>query len=329
MASYRKNIMVGITVLGGLIILGWMILQFGAAPAALFAKPRMPVRFVAQQANGIDEGSVVLYRGVSVGSVTSVRRAPDEVHIWIDAQVDRDPPLPGNVTGEIRSVGLVGGGAAIDLVVNGPSPQGHLEPNQQLTARFVGLDLLPPEFAELANEVSKTAKQLRESNVIADLDKTINTTRLQVEKAGKLFDDLQSLVGDPKLRSDLHQSLDNIRQTTESANRLSHKLETVADQASDTVKSANATVQATHQHIDDLAKQMTGRLEQASKILENFQSISAKIDRGQGTAGLLVNDPKLYSALVDTVRNLNLTVRDLQRIAEQWEHEGVTLKLGK
>jgi phospholipid/cholesterol/gamma-HCH transport system substrate-binding protein len=131
------------------------------------------------------------------------------------------------------------------------------------------------------------------------------------------------------LRDDLHQSLDNIRQTTESANRLSHKLETVADQASDTVKEARTTVAATHKHIDELAEDMTGRLAQASKILENFQSISAKIDQGAGTAGLLVNDPKLYSALVDTVRNLNLTVKDLQRIAQQWEQEGVTLKLGK
>jgi phospholipid/cholesterol/gamma-HCH transport system substrate-binding protein len=329
MASYRKNIMVGITVLGGLIVLGWMIIKFGAAPAALFATPRMPVRFVTTQANGLDEGSVVLYRGVSVGTVTGVRRAPDEEHVWIDAEVDRDPPLPANVTGESRSVGLVGGGAAVDLVVSGDAPAGHLKANQQLTARFIGLDILPPQFAELATEMTKTAKQLRESNVIADLDKTINSTRAQVEKAGKMFDDMQSLVGDPKLRDDLHQSLENIRQTTESANRLSHKLEGVADEASTTVKAANATVAATHKHIDELAGQMTGRLAQASKILENFQSISAKVDQGKGTAGLLVNDPKLYSALVDTVRNLNLTVRDLQRIAEQWEHEGVTLKLGK
>jgi phospholipid/cholesterol/gamma-HCH transport system substrate-binding protein len=328
MASYRKNFMVGITVLGGLIILAWMIIQFGAVPAALFSKPRIPIRFIAEQATGLDEGSVVMYHGVSVGAITSVQRAPDEEHVWIDAEVDRDPPLPGNVTGQIRSVGLVGSGAAMDLVVAG-APQGHLKPNQQVPAKFVGLDILPPQFTELASEMSKTARQLRDSNVIADLDQTINSTRIQVEKAGKMFDDMQKLVGDPKLRDDLHQSLDNIRQTTESANRLSHKLESVADQASDTVKAAQTTVVATHKHIDDLAAQMTDRLTQASRILENFQSISAKIDQGKGTAGLLVNDPKLYSALVDTVQNLNLTIKDLQRIAEQWEQEGVSLKFGK
>jgi phospholipid/cholesterol/gamma-HCH transport system substrate-binding protein len=177
--------------------------------------------------------------------------------------------------------------------------------------------------------MTKTARQLRESNVIADLDKTINSTRMQVEKAGKMFDDMQSLVGDPKLRDDLHQSLENIRQTTESANRLSHKLEGVADEASTTVKAANATVAATHKHIDELAGQMTGRLAQASKILENFQSISAKVDQGKGTAGLLVNDPKLYAGLVDTVQQLNLTIKDLQRLAQQWEQEGVSFKLAK
>lgn len=329
MASYRKNIMVGVTVLVALIVLGWMIMKFGAAPAYLFKEPRMPIRFVATQANGIDEGSSVLYRGVGVGTVTQVLRAPDEEHVWIDAEVDRHPPLPGNVKGEIRSVGLVGSGAAIDLVVSGSAPAGHLKDDQQLTATYLGLDILPPQFTDLASELTKTARQLRESNVIGDLDQTIKTTQQQVEKAGKVLDSFEQLVGDPKMREDLRQSLANIRQTTESAEHLSRKLETVADDAGKTVKDAQSTIAATHAHIDDLAKQLTDRLAQASKILENFESITAKVDAGKGTAGLLVNDPKLYSALVDTVRNLDLTVRDLQRLAEQWEQEGVTLKLGK
>lgn len=321
--------MVGITILGGLIVLGWMILQFGAAPALLFAPPRMQVKFVAEQANGLSEGSEVLYRGVHVGSVTRVRRAPDAVHIWIDAEVDRDPPLPGNVTGLIQSSSLVGSTASIELVVPNDRPAGELKPDQTLPAKYVGLSIVPPQFAELATELTKTARQLRESDIIADLDKTINATRQQVEKAGKLFDSLQSLLGDPKMQADLRQSLANIHQTTEAANRLSHQLEKVADQAGATVSAAKSTVEDARGHMDELAKQMNDRLQQVSAILQNFQSISAKIDQGKGTAGLLVNDPKLYAALVATVQNLNLTVRDLQRIAEQWEHEGVTLKLGK
>jgi hypothetical protein len=40
-----------------------------------------------------------------------------------------------------------------------------------------------------------------------------------------------------------------------------------------------------------------------------------------------MNDPKLYQSLVETTMELNATVKDLHRLVEQWEQEGVTLKL--
>ncbi len=314
--------MVGLTVLGGLIILGWMSLRFGDAPARLFATPQIPVHFVSDRADGLDEGSNITYRGVRVGMITKVRRAADEQHIIIEAMVDKSPPLPANMQGLIRSVGIVGSGATMNLDLIGKEPQGHLKPDQELPAKFIGLDLLPPEFAELASELKKTSQQLRESNVIDDLDKTVNTARTQLEKAGKVMDELQGVVGDQKLRDDLRVSMANIRETTENASRLSKQLETV-------VSDAGSTIKSTQGHVDDLAKQMSARLEQVSKVLESFQSISSKIDSGKGTAGLLVNDPKLYAGLVDAVAQLNLTIKDLQRLALQWEQEGVSLKLGK
>ena len=61
--------------------------------------------------------------------------------------------------------------------------------------------------------------------------------------------------------------------------------------------------------------------------MQSFQSITQKVDEGKGTAGLLVNDPKLYQSLVDTSRELNATIADLRRVVQQWEQEGVSLKL--
>ena len=48
MSSNRRNIVVGITVIGSLIVLGWMLLKFGGAPAKMFTKgEQIPVHFVA------------------------------------------------------------------------------------------------------------------------------------------------------------------------------------------------------------------------------------------------------------------------------------------
>jgi phospholipid/cholesterol/gamma-HCH transport system substrate-binding protein len=66
-----------------------------------------------------------------------------------------------------------------------------------------------------------------------------------------------------------------------------------------------------------------------SELLQQFQQIAQKINAGQGTAGQLVNDPQLYQSLVATTQELNATIADLKRLVEQWEQEGVSLKVGK
>ena len=71
------------------------------------------------------------------------------------------------------------------------------------------------------------------------------------------------------------------------------------------------------------------RLLQVSKLLTQFQSIAGKIDEGKGTAGKLVNDEKLYENLVNTSRELNLTITDLKLLVKQWTDEGVYIKLNK
>ena len=77
MSPYRRNILVGITVSGALIALGWMILKFGDRPARFFAAESMPITFVAERADGLGEGSNMTYRGVIVGKVNTVKRTDD------------------------------------------------------------------------------------------------------------------------------------------------------------------------------------------------------------------------------------------------------------
>jgi hypothetical protein len=42
---------------------------------------------------------------------------------------------------------------------------------------------------------------------------------------------------------------------------------------------------------------------------------------------MLLNDPKLYQSLLDSSKELNATISDLRRLVEQWEQEGVSLKV--
>jgi phospholipid/cholesterol/gamma-HCH transport system substrate-binding protein len=328
MSPYRRNVLVGATVLGAMVILGWMMIQFGGNVISPFTVAKIKVMFVGERADGLAEGSAVVYRGVNVGQVISVKLDPDQQRVHVQAEIVTRPPLPGNLRAYIKTTGLIGGGALLVLELDGPQPSGTLVANQEIQTRFTGLsDFLPPEFTKLAEDLRKTSQQFRESHLMEDLDE-------QVKHAGKMMDSVQTLVDDPKIRKDLQDTIGNMKTASETVNRIGGNIEKftkdldkLSTDASGAMTDARGTIQKTQGHIDELAKQTSDRLQQVAGLLTQFQSIAGKIDKGEGTAGALVNDPKLYQSLVDTSRELNATIADLKRLVEQWEQEGLSLKV--
>jgi phospholipid/cholesterol/gamma-HCH transport system substrate-binding protein len=327
MPPYRRNILVGLSVLGSVLIFGWMVLKFSSKTAQLFAPPQIPVHFQATRADGLAEGSEITYLGVGVGRIMSLSRDANGIGVTIDALLDRDPPLPKNLRAQITQTSAIGGGSIISLDVDGDQAIGTLSPNQTVKAQYVGLNLFPPALSQMAaqigvmsDEIRKTVKQLRESGAIDDLDKTIKTIDTEATKAGSVLDSVQSVLGDPKVSQDVKAAVAHIRSTTE-------KLDNLADNLQTTTTNASAAIKDTQGHVDQMSQQVGDRLTQVAAVLGSLQDVMQKIDKGQGTAGQFVNDPRLYQSLVDSTRELDATVTDLKRLVEQWEEEGVSLKL--
>jgi ABC-type transporter Mla subunit MlaD len=352
MTQTARNFYVGLTVLGALIALGWMLLRFGAAPVKLLRHDQqLTIHFVSDRADGLAEGSQLLYRGVGVGEITKLRRDENDRDVLIDAIVDNVPPLPGNVQAEVRTQSLISGQAVLTLELINPAlaentaaeastmpgaiapvlipvqPIGQLRDGQILRATYVGTELIPPQIGQLASELQRTAHDLRAAGLITHLDES-------VRQAGDVLKSLRDYVDDPAMRQDIRDAITNFRTTTESTKHaaadieaFSQKLGKISDQASDTITQARTTITHTQDDVDRVSTQVDNRLVQMSKLLDTVQSVAGKVDQGQGTAALLLNDPKLYQSLVDSSRELNSTILDLRRLLQQWEQEGVSLKL--
>ncbi|MCY2954496.1 MAG: MlaD family protein [Planctomycetota bacterium] len=347
--------MVGATILVAFMLLGWMVLRFSDVPLRAFQKPQIPVELYASGADGISEGSAVYYLGVGVGRVTSIRLNPDKRSVIIDVIVDQVPPLPENVEGIIRTQ-LLGGGSSINLVLQQPEtasdilatqptetvlkpvPRGQMKPNQRIIARYVGVDLMPPEISALAKELGvtsqelrRTAQKLRESDLIGKLVATVDTLNKDVVKAGDVLEKIDSFVGDEAMRRNVREALANFNDVSQTAKRIGQNFEKLSadtqgrmNQLADRGDKVLSTTQA---KVEDLSKQVGDRLAQTAKILAELESISKKINDGKGTAGMLINNSALYETLLDTSKELKLTIEDVRRVIEQWEQEGVPLKL--
>lgn len=351
MSAIRKNIAVGLTALLAMVLLGWMILRFSDAPFRLFSKPEIRIRFRATSAEGLGEGSPIYYLGVNVGRVVRASHSEDQLNVLIDAIVENDPPLPANIEGRIRTQ-LIGGGSSISLVLVPPAeigatqpsaraetrpvaivPVGRLEAGQIVKADFLGFDLMPREFTDLARDLTETSAEVREfsrsfrsAELIPKLSATIDSLKANIDKAGRTIDSFNELIEDDKIRQNIKETFTNLNEASATARRVAANLETLS-------KNANT-------RLDQLADQGSGILTSANRRLDqiaeqiarsatNVESVTRKLDEGKGTGGKLVNDPALYDSMLDASKELRQALLDLRRLLDQWEQEGMPVKLGK
>lgn len=322
MAPRKRNIVVGTVVLVALLALGWMILQFSSSTAASLFTKGLLVKINADRADGLGEGSAVTYLGVPVGKITRIRRVPSLNRVTMDAIINANEDLPANMIGLIKAQSALSSGAAVTLETRpgqAPSDQ-KLKEGDAIEAENKNTGFIPPEFTELA-------RRAQEQQIIEHLDQTIRELQQQLKKAGQVMESFNGLVGDPKLRADLNATVASARAAGEDINRFSKRLDGLATAADDTLKQARTTLADGGKRVDELSKQMNDRLTQVGDVLDKFNAIAAKVEKGDGTLGRLVNDGKLYDSLVDTGKTLSLTAGDLRRLVQQWEEEGVALKL--
>jgi len=336
MTSKVRNLSVGFVVLCSLGTLGWMIFQFGAAPATFFKPPQMEVTFLSERGDGLGEGSTITYRGVEAGRVLSVKRDPMGDQIVIEAFLYKTPPLPANLKANIIFTSPLGGVSSMELKVDGPKGVGVMVAGATLEARYLGSTFLPPEFAELARKLNDSVQQFNDAKLIETLRETVELTKKRIEETGRVIEGVSTLVNDPQLRQNVIDSIasikisaDDTRQITAKVKVLVEQLQTVTANADNAVLATTDTIRIAGRRVDEVGAELGAQLVKVGKVLDEVNLLAAKINSGQGTAGLIVNDPRLYEALVDSSKELTMTITDVRRLIQQWEQEGVSLKFGR
>jgi len=328
MSPNQRNVVTGAVVLFALGTLAWMVMTFSGQAMRLFKPKATPVAFVSDRADGLDDGSPVLFHGVQVGKVSGVRRASDNIHIQIDGEIDNTPPLPSNLEGQIKAQSQLGSASQIDLQVDG-APTGQLAAGAKIKIHYAPFSLLPPEATDLL-------AQVRQQEMVKHMDEAVLSLKKQIDHAGVMMDSVQKLIGDPQLQADFRQTVANVRSATDRADKLAAELQTLTANATSTVSDIQktvgdlrGTVTKTNASIDTLSRQMGSDLDRLGLVFHQFEEISEKINKGKGTAGALLNDPKLFDEMANTAKELNTVSATLARLVDQWEHEGVYIKLNK
>jgi phospholipid/cholesterol/gamma-HCH transport system substrate-binding protein len=350
--SKRRNALIGLFVLGGLVALGVLIVKFGESKS--WFGQRYEVRAKFDRINGVREGTQVQLAGVWIGQVAKVdlaeRERPDEGVIVV-MEVDKKYLVPrGSVANVIvplmgqasiniippqvptASLPLDGTGVISGKIVN-PLEQ-VIDPKMMAT-----LEKTTAQIGTLAEALTPAANDIHvllKRTTTQEVDQTDATANLftAVERLHSVMKHIDSVLGDPNVQGNIKSTVDNFRLASEDARlavlgfkAFSQTAQQVAVSAQGVVGKLDTTVMITQKHIDELGQKLTDNSDRLSKFLDYMVSAGQNLAEGQGTLGLMLRDPRFYEELLLTVQRLGMAAADLQVTVKQWQEAGLMLKL--
>lgn len=276
-APLTTELKVGAFVLFGaaLVIGGYLATMDGlrADEAAFRVHMRVP------SAAGLWEGTPVQIAGVDVGAIEGITVEGNQAHVTLAIRAGH--PLPIDSTGSIRSQGFLGDSTiGLDLGVSDVRiPDGG---RLQLGSQPGNIDEITRQVEDISGDIKAITAVLRE--VVED---DTNTQHLQATLANVDAISLQLRMLAEGNRRDVDDIVDSVR-------RLTANLEGFAEDAT--------------ADVDEELQKVLAATDRLDTALQDVNSITSKIDAGEGTIGALVNDRQTIDSLNDTIENANAVI---------------------
>ena len=269
-------------------------------------------------------GASVVLRGVRAGRVERIELGRDG---WVELSMalDGDVALPRDPVVLLNESSLFGEWQST-ITEESAIPRDEVVSRQITEARRVGSDMLPgatlPDIAQLtavagriAGDVASVAGRFE----VAFDDQAARELRSSIKNFATLSAALSQTVRVQSsnldaLSADLRLGMNRLAGSAETVQRVAQRIDSSTATGEvrrivDDVATASSRLKEASEEVRAMSKQLArsqGRLE---SLLATSDSVMLKINTGQGSIGMLVNDPRLYrntDSLVTELRSLVL-----------------------
>ncbi len=245
-------------------------------------------------------------------------------------------------------------GSATIPSVHDPGSGSLIPPELQQTLGKLGDGI--DEFSKLAKTLNELIAPAEGTSATQDGTGTLTTTTAPADPDGpgkpanlretlarldRTLSAMETILGDPENQQNLKASLANLAQASKQASDAmkaviafakeaelaARDARTVTTQATATLESVRTAADTADTEMKRLSAQFVTDAEKAAELLATINRAASKLESGEGTAGKLLNDPKLYNSLLETSQQLTKLMKQLREIADQWKEQGVPLKL--
>lgn len=291
MLSISSEAKVGLFVLVGLIILGYMSFRVGEYGFGL--KKGYPVDVMFDNAAGLEKDASVQIAGVEVGRVETIRLKDGKALVTM--LILPEVKLEKDAVASIKTHGILG--EKYIEILPGTKGESFITEGEEITnvQRPADIDRLLSQLGSIADDV-----------------KVVTTSLSRVLGGDEGEESLKSIVR-------------NTRDLTESLNKVVRQNDEKFSQMITSLREASIQMEKTFASLSEITgginkgKGTIGRLvkddstiDKLNKTLSSLQEISDKINEGKGTIGKLIHDD-------ETVDNLNETLAGINRYVTKAE----------
>jgi len=318
----RRNWIVGLFVVVGLVAFAWLVFKFGDLPSGASRWTSFDVYVQFSSAPGVQRDTPVRFCGYQVGRVTQVlapRRlreirsgqhtGPEYYQTTVVLSIEnryKDIPVDSRI--KLMTRGFGSSYVEIQPLLPDPcSPAPGFLVEKSWVQGSVGVT------SELFPE--QTQRKLEE--LVVDL-------RTLVGHADQI-------IGDPNAQQNMKAILANLSESSKRTVLVLERAEQTLRDATEAIEqyrrlavAGQDTLRNTDAKVDQVAVAVVQTSEDLSQAASQMRQMVEKVNGGGGTLGRLVNDGRLYEDLLETTEQLQVSIRLFTATLEKLDQKGIS-----
>lgn len=256
---------------------------------------------VYPDAMGLQSSAAVMHKGIKVGSVRKINLDEEMGQIVVAFYVSDKVKLDQGSEIRLISTDLFNT-RALEIVL-GNNKSAYFSNNDTIPGSIAGglLDKVGEQFTPLVASINALVDSLNQAIDPKKIKGTVNNLEQTTASLSGMLTDKNSQLN--KILRDVASITNNIKNNNEAINAALANVEAITD---------------------SLAKaRLTETIAQAHLALEQTTAVMRKVNEGEGSLGLLVNDKKLYNNLSKSAADLDSLMIDLKANPKRYVHFSV------
>ena len=296
----KREAKIGIFLAGAFLIIAVFIFVAGDL-STWFQRPGYELSVFFPSATGLEKRAAVRLAGVKIGYVNDIRleqrKARVGLAVWPKYQV------PRGSRAALASIGLVGE----RYIEISPSEQADfLKPGETIEAAVsVSFDQIGGLAASIGDElkaVSQSIREMTDEEARKNLSGTLKNLNALTEQLGQF------------VAANKEELQAGIRGASRAAREFEEKMAAVSGSLDETIRAVRTIAAENEESIKSSLQKLEDVLTEVQESVRLLRNSLERIDRGEGTVGKLVQDPKLYDEARETVESVKKAVEPLRQV---------------